>query len=131
MPLPHSSDFGSLLRAFGSLMRQTWGLLPALLTAVQRPVLSMAPDFAFDAPRQGTCKSLLTECCADLATGELPQAWPLISNNEDEVRKRILTAHRSGARVMLWDNIVGQFDNPALAVLLTSSGISAQAKPKP
>ena len=95
-------------------------MLCALITAVQRPVLSTAPAFAFDAPRQGTGKTLLAECCAILATGERPNAWPHIEKNEEETRKRLLTALRSGSRVLLWDNIVGQFDSPALAALLTS-----------
>lgn len=95
-------------------------MLCALITAVQRPVLTTAPAFAFDAPRQGTGKTLLAECCAILATGERPNAWPHIEKNEEETRKRLLTALRSGTRVLLWDNIVGQFDSPALAALLTS-----------
>lgn len=95
-------------------------MLCALVTAIQRPVLNTAPAFAFDAPRQGTGKTLLAECCAILATGERPNAWPHIEKNEEETRKRLLTALRSGSRVLLWDNIVGQFDSPALAALLTS-----------
>ena len=95
-------------------------MLCALLTAVQRPILGTAPAIAFDAPRQGTGKTLLGECCAILATGERPNAWPHIEKNEEETRKRLLTALRSGARVLLWDNIVGSFDSPALAALLTS-----------
>lgn len=95
-------------------------LLAALLTAVQRPILPTAPAFAFDAPRQGTGKTLMAECVAIIATGLRPTAWPHVERNEEETRKRLLTALRSSARVMLWDNIVGTFDSAALAVLLTS-----------
>ena len=95
-------------------------LLCALMTAVQRPILPTAPAFAFDAPRQGTGKSLVAECVGIVATGELPQAWPHIEKNEEEIRKRLLTALRGATQVMLWDNVVGQFDSPAFATLLTS-----------
>jgi hypothetical protein len=95
-------------------------LFAALLTAIVRPVLKTSPAFAFDATQHGTGKTILAECCAVLATGERPITWPHVSNNEEETRKRLLTVLRSGSRVLLWDNIVGQFDSPSLAVLLTS-----------
>lgn len=95
-------------------------LLATILTAIERPVLSKAPASAIDAPRQGSGKTLIAECISILATGKHPVAWPHIERNEDEVRKRLLTALRSGERVLLWDNITGSFDSAALAVLLTS-----------
>ena len=95
-------------------------LLATILTAIERPVLSKAPASAIDAPKQGSGKTLIAECISILATGKHPVAWPHIERNEDEVRKRLLTALRSGERVLLWDNIVGSFDSAALAVLLTS-----------
>jgi len=95
--------------------------LAACLTAIQRPVLGASPAFAFDAPRQGTGKSLLAESIGVLATGERPASWPHVERNEEEVRKRLLTALRNSTRVMLWDNILGQFDSAAVATLLTQS----------
>ena len=95
-------------------------LLCALLTAIVRPVLGTAPAFAFDATQHGTGKTILAECCAVLATGDRPITWPHVANNEEETRKRLLTVLRGGQRVLLWDNVVGQFDSPSLAVLLTS-----------
>ena len=95
-------------------------LLASLLTAIVRPVLGTAPGFAFDATQHGTGKTILAECAAVLATGKRPITWPHVGNNEEETRKRLLTVLRSGQRVLLWDNIVGQFDSPSLGVLLTS-----------
>jgi hypothetical protein len=94
--------------------------LSAVLTAIERPILPTAPAIAFDATRQGTGKTLQAECCAVLATGERPITWPHVAQNEEETRKRLLTVLRGGHRVLLWDNVVGRFDSPSLAVLLTS-----------
>jgi hypothetical protein len=94
--------------------------LTGLLTAIVRPILTTAPAIAFDATRQGTGKTLQAECCAVLATGERPITWPHVAHNEEETRKRLLTVLRGGHRVLLWDNVVGRFDSPSLAVLLTS-----------
>lgn len=95
--------------------------LAAMLTAIQRPVLGATPAFAFDAPRQGTGKSLLAESIGVLATGTRPAAWPHVERNEEEVRKRLLAALRHSKRVMLWDNIMGAFDSAAVATMLTQS----------
>lgn len=97
-------------------------LVAALLTAIQRPLLPSAPAIAFDAPRQGTGKSFLAECVSIIATGQMPNSWPHVDRgNDEEIRKRIMTALRSGQRIILWDNVMGQFDSAAIATLLTSS----------
>lgn len=95
-------------------------MLSAILTAVMRPVLDTAPAFGFDAPVQGSGKSLLAMCLAVLASGEAPDVWPHVSGNEEEVRKRLTTALKDGARSIIWDNILGVFDSASIAGLLTS-----------
>lgn len=95
--------------------------LCAVLTAAVRPVLSTAPAFAYDAPVQGSGKTLLARCIGVLATGNDPDVWPHTSGRDDEeTRKRLFTALRSGARVIVWDNVVGTFDSAAMASFLTS-----------
>jgi len=94
--------------------------LAALMTAVQRPVLTTAPGFALDAPVQGSGKTLLAQCAAALSTGRKPTVWPHTAGRDDEeVRKRIFTALRTGERVLIWDNVTGVFDSAAVATLLT------------
>lgn len=95
--------------------------LSGLITAVLRPILPTALSYAFDAPVQGSGKTLLASCLAVLATGEKANIWPHIAGRDDEeIRKRIFTALRSGERALIWDNIIGIFDSPAIAALLTS-----------
>ncbi len=94
--------------------------LAALFTAVLRPGLRAAPGFAFDAPAQGTGKSLLSECVAIVGTGSAPSSLPHLHDDEPEVRKRVVSLLFKGAPAMIWDNIKGAFDSPTLASLLTT-----------
>ncbi|MEL7895857.1 hypothetical protein [Vreelandella neptunia] len=100
-------------------------LLAALLTAAVRPVLPTAPAVGFDAPTQGSGKTLLAKCVAVLALGEVPTIWPHTNARDDEeIRKRIMTILMTGARAVIWDNVIGIFDSAALAGALTSQNYS-------
>lgn len=95
--------------------------LAALLTAAVRAVLPTSPAFGYDAPVQGSGKTLLARCVGVLATGEDVGVWPHTAGRDDEeVRKRIFTVLRSGARAIIWDNVVGSFDSAAMASAITS-----------
>jgi len=96
--------------------------LASLLTAIVRPSLSTSPAFGFDAPVQGSGKTLLASCIGALATGEAPGVYPHAGGKDDEeIRKRVFAALIYGRRVLVWDNVVGTFDSAALAAALTSS----------
>ena len=95
--------------------------LSALLTAAIRSILPAAPGFAYDAPVQGSGKTLLARCLGVLAQGTDPGVWPHTSGRDDEeIRKRVFSVLRSGAKVLIWDNVVGAFDSAAMASLMTS-----------
>jgi hypothetical protein len=56
-----------------------------------------------------------------LLSGTEPSVWPHTAGRDDEeIRKRIFTVLRSGARVLIWDNVVGAFDSPSMASCMTS-----------
>lgn len=96
-------------------------MLAALLTAAVRPVLPTAPAFAFDAPIQGSGKTLLASCVGALAEGRSPDVWPHTQGRDDEeVRKRLFTALRTGARALIWDNVTGMMDSASMAAFLTA-----------
>ena len=97
-------------------------MLAALLTSVSRPALKTAPAFGIDAPVQASGKTLLAQAIGALGTGKNPAIWPHTSSRDDEeVRKRLMTALRSNTLCIVWDNVVGQFDSAALASALTAS----------
>lgn len=100
-------------------------LLAAILTAVQRPVLTTAPAFGLDAPVQGTGKTYLAQCLGALATGATPPVYPhTAGRDDDEVRKRLTSVLITGARVMVWDNVMGAFNSASMASMLTSEVFS-------
>lgn len=95
--------------------------LAALLTAAVRASLPTAPAFGYDAPVQGSGKTLLAQCAAALATGSPPVLYPHITGSDDgEMRKRLFSALLAGQRTIVLDNILGSFDSVALASMLTS-----------
>ena len=136
VPVPLYPTNTVVAKALGQLLKpfkefpvvdaENWGvLLAALLTAAVRPVLSTAPAFGFDAPVQGSGKSLLANCIATLVNGGLPTVWPHTAGRDDEeVRKRLFTALRQGERALVWDNVVGTFDSAAMAAALTSDNFT-------
>jgi len=100
-------------------------LLAGLLSAIVRPILPKCPAIAFDAPVQGSGKTLLATCVGALSLGRTPSVHPHTSlktkGADDEIRKLILSDLMSGERIMIWDNILGVFSSSALASILTSS----------
>lgn len=96
-------------------------LLAAILTAIQRPVLALAPAIGLDAPVQGTGKTYLAQCLGMLATGEdVPASPPVKGRDDEEVRKRLASMLMTDSRVILWDNILGHFDSASMASLITT-----------
>jgi len=95
--------------------------LAAILTAVTRPGLDLAPIFGIDAAEQGSGKTLLGRCIAAIATGFQAVITPhVVRGGEEEIRKRIYALLLQCAGVVVWDNVIGMFDSPAFAALVTS-----------
>lgn len=95
--------------------------LAALLTAAIRPAVPTSPAFGYDAPVQGSGKTLLAQCVAAISTGLAPEIYPHISGSDDgEMRKRLFSALLGGERAIVLDNILGTFDSAAMASLLTT-----------
>jgi hypothetical protein len=95
-------------------------MLAAMLTCCIRAMIKLAPCFAFDAPIQGSGKTLLIMILCAMSGQRPTVSPPTDSGNDEEMRKRIFSSLREGAIVLVIDNIVGAFDSPALASMLTS-----------
>ena len=99
-------------------------LLAAILTAAVRPVLPTSPAFAFDAPIQGSGKTLLASCVGAMIEGRSPDIWPHTQGRDDEeTRKRLFTALRTGCRALVWDNVTGTFDSASMAAFITADAM--------
>jgi hypothetical protein len=94
--------------------------LAAVLTPSARFAFTgPAPLFLFDANVRGAGKTLLAQTVAHIVTGRL---MPVMGYAEsDELAKRITSLALGGARMILLDNVVGQFGNDALDRVLTST----------
>lgn len=95
-------------------------LLTGLLTAVVRTAIDgPVPLHLVTATTRGSGKSLWIDVVARLSTGEAATRTPH-ATDEDEERKRIMAIIRSGAPVVLIDNIAGLLGSASLDALLTS-----------
>jgi hypothetical protein len=96
-------------------------LMAAIFSAVVRQVLPTCPAFGFDAPMQGSGKTLLAETIAIISSGEKASAIaPGRTDYDEEFRKRLMSLFLKGEKAYLFDNIVGQFDSASLAAALTN-----------
>lgn len=99
-------------------------VLTAMLTAVERPLLPTAPGFAFDAPVQGSGKSLLTKVLAELSGTEPVMSPHPGSQSDEEMRKTLFAKLLEGRRVIVFDNVIGDVDSASLAAVLTGKTYS-------
>jgi hypothetical protein len=94
-------------------------LLAALLTAVCRPVLDVAPGFVFNSSVSGAGKTLAASTIGALATG-VPPAATTAPENEEEWRKKIFASLVATRSVMFVDNVYGTLRSSALDSILTN-----------
>lgn len=99
--------------------------MACILTAVARMWLPTAPLFAFDAPVQGSGKSLLCRAIGALS-GEFVVAAPLPLKDEDEVRKVLMSVLLAGPKAIVFDNQLGLLDSASLGGMLTSEVFSGR-----
>jgi hypothetical protein len=87
--------------------------------------LLTAPALAFDAPVQGSGKTLLARCVGYLANGREPDLFSHTKSRDDEEpRKRLFATLVMGATTLIWDNVTGSFDSAAMAGFLTAPVIA-------
>jgi hypothetical protein len=97
-------------------------MFSAILTATVRQQLPTAPGFLITAPAAGSGKTLLAVCLAILS-GQNPEILPHVKD-DDEMRKRLLSVVRSGAKTIILDNLSGTVNSDTLCAFLTSSRLS-------
>ena len=102
-------------------------MLATIIGAVCRPALPTAPATVFDAPVQGSGKTLAAEAVAALVRGRRGVApWTGGNNAETEMTKRMISLCLEGAQALLLDNIKGFFDSNVLAAFLTSGRVEGE-----
>lgn len=101
------------------------GALACVLTAVCRSWLPTAPMFAFDAPVQGSGKSLLSRAIGALS-GRYSLHAPLPLRDEDEMRKTLLTMLLDAPNCVVFDNQLGLVDSAVLGGMLTAETLNGR-----
>ena len=92
--------------------------LSAILTALVRPAMGVAPLHAFDAPTAGSGKSNLVDVASAIATGHRA-AVTSACEDTGEFEKRLEAAVLSGDRMVAIDNVDKPLNSPFLNQLLT------------
>lgn len=93
-----------------------------LLTSIVRPAIGgNVPLAVISSPIQGSGKSKLAFCLSRLASDGGHESTTAPERGGDgEMRKRITAALMRRPSVFIIDNVVGQFDSPALASAITA-----------
>jgi hypothetical protein len=95
-------------------------IIACLITVVVRDIIAgQVPLCLMDAPKQGTGKTILAQAIGIVATGKETTPNPP-TQDEEEMRKRILTWLQQSPSVVLIDNITHVLESSALNTVLTS-----------
>jgi hypothetical protein len=98
----------------------------AVLTAICRPALDIAPAVLVDAAAQGSGKTKFATALGSLMTGRREGVLPFSGIDDDELRKQIISGVLTGQLFYLLDNCVGFFKSPTLAAVLTSGRLQGR-----
>lgn len=93
--------------------------LALLVTPFVRGMFPLAPMAVVNGLQMGVGKNLFADCVAVLATGKPAVPMPYTRGNDDETRKQITSAFRSGTELFVFDE-AHVIEGPALARALTS-----------
>lgn len=99
-------------------------MLAGVLSAVARPALTTGPLMVFDAPVQGSGKTIAATALGALILGHRPHLSIGVNlGNTEEVRKLITTTCAEGETVLILDNLTGPVRSSAIEGLTTSAAI--------
>jgi len=82
------------------------------------PQKSLRPCFIFLANAEGAGKTLLAQICVVPTLGAMPIASK--ADDDDEIRKALITAIREGQQVLFFDNIKGRLSSEPLEAFLSA-----------
>lgn len=101
-------------------------MLAAIMTAICRPALCIAPGFFFDAPVQSSGKSKAAAALGALIKDQRAGITPFVGgpNAEAELSKKFVAMALLGEPFCLIDNVVGTWRSPVLAGLITEGQIN-------
>lgn len=104
------------------------GMLAAIFTAVLSTAIGKSPGFFFDAPVQGSGKTMAAEALCWLKHGADVASYPFAKDgqSDSELKKHLFSVLRSDKRYWLIDNVVGPFRSETISTLVTSGRIEGR-----
>lgn len=101
-------------------------MVSAIITAVCRPALRIAPAYFFDAPVQGSGKTKCASALATLTRGKQSGVTPYVEGAgvEAETVKKLVAMLIGGESFWLIDNVVGIWRSSVIASLITDGAMS-------
>jgi len=104
------------------------GMLSAIFTAVLSTAIGKSPGFFFDAPVQGSGKTMAAEALCWLKHGADVASYPFAKDGQSdaELKKHLFSVLRSDKRYWLIDNVVGPFRSETISTLVTSGRIEGR-----
>lgn len=101
-------------------------MLAAVLTAICRPALVIAPGFFFDAPVQSSGKTKAAAALGALVKGRRAGVTSFVSgpNAEPELVKKLVSMAIAGETFCLFDNITGTMRSSTLSGLMTEGQLN-------
>lgn len=102
-------------------------MVSAVLTALSRHVIDIAPAYLFDAALQGSGKTLAASALGAVIEGNPPSVTPWTGKMDDvELEKRLLSAAEASTRFLCLDNVTGVLKSPTLSGVLSSGRIKGR-----
>jgi hypothetical protein len=101
-------------------------MMAAIITAVCRAALGIAPGFFFDAPVQASGKTKCAGALGVLMRGKRGGITPFVEGSgvEAETVKKLVAMLIGGESFWLVDNVVGTWRSPVIAGLITDGNLS-------
>lgn len=136
-PVPVSPTRAEIVEALRTLWRP-WSLFPfatahdraamlsAILTAVCRCSLDIAPGYLADAPLQSSGKSKSMSALGAVIRGSRAPVTPWVSGSgsESELAKKLVSLLVAGIDYVAFDNVTGTMSSSVLSALLTDGALS-------
>ena len=98
-------------------------MLAAIIGALARPGLALAPGVLFDAPCPGSGKTLCAQAVGAIGLGRRAPVTPFAGVDDAELKKVMVGNLLDGYDFLLLDNVDGYYDSAVLASVLTSGAL--------
>lgn len=99
-------------------------LLAAIIGAVARAGMALAPGVGVDAPCPSSGKTLLAQAVGTIGLGKRAPVTAFSGDDDEELKKVLIANSLAGVDFLLLDNVVGLYGSSVMASLMTSGALA-------